>query len=68
MAIRRVPIETVADPLHGKINLEGNSRDLLPRDRVYINPIEGTVIDGREGDTLGQLKGDEIELPRTTWY
>lgn len=68
MAIRRVPIESVADPEHGRMQLYGDSRDILPRDRVYVGPRDGRLKDGRRGDTLADLGGDEIEIPRTTWY
>ena len=68
MAIRRVPIESVADPEHGRMQLSGDSHDLLPRDKVYVDPANGRLKDGRRGDTLSDLDGDEIEIPRTTWY
>ena len=68
MDIRRIPIESVADPVHGTMQLYGDSDDLLPRDRVYVDPRSGRLKDGRRGDTLEDLGGNEIEIPRTTWY
>lgn len=68
MSIKRVPVETVADQTHGSIMLEGDTRDSLPSDRVYVNPSKGEVVDGQRGGKLGDLAGDEIEMPRTRWY
>ncbi len=68
MAIRRVPVETIADPDHGTLVLEGDSREELPHDRVYVSPRAGAVRDGKRGDKLRDLEGNEIEIPRTTWY
>jgi len=68
MAIRRVPIENLSDANHGRVALEGDSSDRLPPRSVYVNPVTGTIIDGSKGATLGELHGNEIELPRTTWH
>jgi len=68
MAIKRIPIENLADATHGKVALEGNSWDRLPRSSVYVDPQTGRIVDGSKGATLGNLHGNEIELPRTTWH
>ncbi len=68
MAIKRVMVETVADPRHGSIFLEGEHHDELPQDRVYVDPHTGIVLDGGKGHRLADLRGNEIELPKTTWY
>ena len=68
MAIRRVPVETVADPENRTICLEGPGTALLPPNKVYVDPDKGTVRHGEKGDRLIDLSGDEIEIPRTTWY
>jgi hypothetical protein len=68
MPIKRIPIETVADPAHRSMYFEGDESELLPVDRVYIDPISGSVRDGCRGHRLGDLHGHEIEIPRTTWY
>jgi hypothetical protein len=68
MTVRRIPVMTVADPEHGTMVLEGDSYEVLPPDRVYVNPQRGIIKDGRSGDRLLDLSGNEIEIPRTTWY
>jgi len=68
MAIRRVPIESAADLNHQKVQLEGDYYDELPNGKVYVDPYDGSTIDGDQGGTLGQLQGNEIEIPKTTWY
>ena len=68
MAIKRIPVETVADPNHGTLVLEGEGREVLPLDRVYVEPEDGTIRDGNLGHRLKDLRGNEIEIPRTIWY
>ena len=68
MSIRRIPVETVADPDHGTMTLEGDGYDRLPSDRVYVNPRTGIIRDGSRGSRLLDLSGNEIEIPKTTWY
>lgn len=68
MTIKRIPIENLTDANHGRVALEGNSWDRLPKSSVYVDPKTGKIIDGSKGATLGELRGDEVELPRTTWH
>lgn len=68
MAIQRVPVQTVADPVHGQVDLEGNANDALPNDRVYVDAQSGRIADGRLDGKLSDLKGGELEIPRTVWY
>ena len=68
MTVRRIPVATVADPDHGTMHLEGDEHERLPLDRVYVNPRRGTIKDGQLGDKLRDLSGNEIEIPRTTWF
>jgi hypothetical protein len=68
MGIVRKPVRTVADPDHGTVDLEGNDYDVLSTDRVYVNPREGTIYDGRQGHRLKDLPQNVIEIPRTTWH
>ena len=68
MALQRVPIQTLADPTHRAVELQGNRNDKLPTDKVYVDPQSGHVQDGRRGDQLKDLRGNEMERPRTTWY
>ena len=68
MAIKRVPIVTVADPEHRAVFLEGEVTDAAPKDRVYVDPDSGAVVDSRKGGTLAHISPRMLELPRTTWY
>jgi len=68
MGIMRKPVRTVADAEHGTIVLEGKDGEVLSPNHVYVNPREGTVRDGRRGDRLSDLQGNEIEIPRTIWH
>ncbi len=68
MAIKRVPIVTVADPEHRAMMLEGEITDAAPKDRVYIDPDSGAVVDGRKGGTLANITPRMLELPVANWY
>jgi len=66
--MRRIPIESLADGQHGRIALEGENTERLPKDRVYIDPKTGRIVDGGKGGKMGDLKGGMAELPKTTWW
>lgn len=66
--MKRIPIETLADSQHGRIVLEGENHENLPQDRVYVDPVSGRVVDGGKGGKIGDLRGGEAELPKTTWF
>lgn len=68
MAIRRVAVRTVADPVHQEMRLEGDANDTLPTNRVYVDRTTGRTFDGRRGDKLRDVTPDATEIPRTTWY
>lgn len=68
MALRRIPIQNLADPRHEVVVLEGRANERLPSNRVYVDLDTGKVINGSKGARLSQLRGREIELPRTTWF
>ena len=64
--MKRIEVNSVADPKHGKVILEGRHNERLPSNRLYIAE-DGTIVDPREGGSLSQLKGGEIEFGRSTW-
>ncbi len=66
MVTRRIP--TVAESDTNVIEMEGRPDDRLPDNRVYVDPHSGRTVDGRRGGKLRDLRGDEIEILRTTWF
>jgi hypothetical protein len=64
--MKRIEVDSVADNKHGKVIYEGRPSERLPSNRLYIAK-DGTIIDPREGGSLSQLQGGEVEFPRTTW-
>jgi len=64
--MKRIEVNSVADDKHGKVIYEGRPSEMLPSNRLFIAE-DGTIVDPREGGSLSQLRGGEIEFPRTTW-
>jgi hypothetical protein len=64
--MKRVHVNSVADDRHGQVALEGRPSERLPDNRLYIKE-NGTIVDPREGGSLSQLDGGEIEFSRKTW-
>lgn len=67
--IRRVPVRDITRS-NETYALEGNSTDLVPKDRTVYIDRNGTTYDPQQKQfTMGDLPDDGVvQLPRTTWW
>jgi len=61
-------LHTVAEPNHEVMNLEGNEWEVLPPDKVYIDPATGRTFSGKQGHRMKDLPQNAIEAPRVHCY
>lgn len=66
--MRRIPIETVADPNQRSLQLEGHNSELLPSDKVYVDPVSGKTFSGKQGHRMKDLPPNAIETPKVHCY
>lgn len=61
-------IQTTTTPNHDTMVLEGMPHETLDKTKAYVNPFNGDCFDGSNGHRLRDLKGNEMEIPKTTWF
>ena len=66
--MKRIPVQTVAESDHSVMTLEGGSWELLPLDRVYIDPASGKTFSAKQGHCMNDLPRNAIEAPMVHCY
>lgn len=66
MVLRRVVPSALLN--NNRVIVEGEVKEGLPEDYVYVSPTSGRTYDRERGDTVADLPPEAVEVPKSTWY